>query len=329
MKVKVVLKSKEDLESTTSYRVYGSTAGFSFLTAGGDPVVATIDPTDSKALVAEITADNAFENNDGIRFFDPMTIEWTAQHKAAGETVYTEEYAGNSQNQVYVTLGEPHAILYHTLVHIACKNANGENTANDAVTKIWGEFTDRYVQRVDGMLLKYYGNWTMSNYSTATLLINADGRCGAWMRFLIDILALHNITATDVAVIPEAKQGFLIKTWRLPAGAGPFTNDGIAGINPWTFIGTSSYQWQVEAVSDGRGIPGQGTANPASIFANHALVRYNGTLYDPSYGVSYANVADMEKNISGYFTYSEQGISPNKFMRFTITDDSSDSVKEP
>ena len=39
------------------------------------------------------------------------------------------------------------------------------------------------------------------------------------------------------------------------------------------------------------GILGQGNVqDPRSIFANHAVVKYNGKLYDPSYGKSYLNL---------------------------------------
>ena len=91
--------------------------------------------------------------------------------------------AGTSANQTYVTLGDPLTTVYHTLVHLGCKNADGENTAANCTSKIWAEFTDRDVRRVDGVQLTYYASYTCCNVTTASLLANGDGQCGAWAKF--------------------------------------------------------------------------------------------------------------------------------------------------
>lgn len=58
------------------------------------------------------------------------------------------------------------------------------------------------------------------------------------------------------------------------------------------------YDWEARpapAVTDAAGIPGQGnTANPVSIFPNHAIVLFGSKYYDPSYGVTYATPAQFE-----------------------------------
>ena len=53
------------------------------------------------------------------------------------------------------------------------------------------------------------------------------------------------------------------------------------------------------------GIPGQGNNDPLAIFPDHALVRFNGLIYDPSYGKGgggkYKDIIEWEDDaISGY-----------------------------
>ncbi len=51
----------------------------------------------------------------------------------------------------------------------------------------------------------------------------------------------------------------------------------------------------------GQGVPGQNNNNPLSIFKAHCLVFYNNKYYDPSYGVIYNDIADIEaRAIDGY-----------------------------
>ena len=59
-------------------------------------------------------------------------------------------------------------------------------------------------------------------------------------------------------------------------------------------------------VSDGSGIAGQNTPDPASIFGRHVVVQIGNLLYDPSYGITYAyaegnQLGDFEaKAVAGY-----------------------------
>jgi hypothetical protein len=50
-------------------------------------------------------------------------------------------------------------------------------------------------------------------------------------------------------------------------------------------------------VHDEAGLSGQNSVNPASIFSNHAVVKIDNMLYDPSYGVTYAYAADNKLGV--------------------------------
>jgi hypothetical protein len=246
---------------------------------------------------------------DSIYCFDPMTISW---EYSTDETNWFP--AGSSVNQVYVTLGEPQTTVFHTLVHIGCKKAEGKSTPGDAVRDIWKEFEDLYVLRVDGQLLKYYGSWTVSGFTTAALLANGDSRCGGWMRFMHDILSVQNIPSTEKKVVPVNSMALLVKSWSIP-GAG-----GTSGVPNYPFLNVlktppilnTSYNWTVQVEApDRRGIAGQGNSDPISTFSDHAILLYDGQYYDPSYGDTYTGLNDMEtKSIGGYYMEGQVILPP-------------------
>ena len=65
-----------------------------------------------------------------------------------------------------------------------------------------------------------------------------------------------------------------------------------------------AYNWLFSEVTDGIGVPGQGTPDPASLFNNHQVVKF-GTppvYYDPSCGVTYSSLADIDNlAVDGYW----------------------------
>jgi hypothetical protein len=228
--------------------------------------------------------------------------------------------AGDTGHRTYVTLGAPATTMrQETLFDIGSRNADGETVAADATEKIWGEFTDRIVRKVDtssglpnGAQLSYYEDYECSNISSAALLEFEDGQCGSWARLFLDILKAQSIDQPGDFVVfrqinsygvPDADLGFLVKNWNFSATG----NSGNAqfeflGIPDSPFITATSYNWLYSEVSDQAGTPGQKTANPASLFNNHQVALIGGNYYDPSYGVKYTSLNQIDTNaISGYF----------------------------
>jgi len=214
-------------------------------------------------------------------FHHPLTITWYY-----GPTVNGPWYeAGQSSNQVYVLLGAPQtAPLYHTLVHLGCENAKGETTPEGAIPKIWEEFTDRSVVRVNtSASMQYYGPRTSQNldplpsdfFTTAGLLEHGDGRCSAWANLFVDILKTQGIVTASLKEI-RTKDVFTIGLGR--------------GFWVRSFI------------------EGQGPNEHPSIgpFASHAVVMIDNALniYDPSYGRFFPNLVKWEDLIVQMFKYS-------------------------
>jgi len=142
-----------------------------------------------------------------------------------------------------------------------------------------------------------------------------------WAELFIRIRQIQGINETDEYVLVKKAggtnyEGFVVKNWTFGAagtasGVAPYTH---LNINPLSMpfyghnaAGNDCYNWDgTPEVSDDPGIPGQGSANPASFFNNHQFVYSAATseYYDPSYGVKYdANLLDFAKALDGYYKY--------------------------
>lgn len=285
-KMKVTVKFTAATGVTGSVKVRGSGSGFSFASTDAPVSSGTV-------TVSDWAADKAFANT--VDIFDPMDLLWEVS--VDGGTTWTS--GGTSSNQTYITLGSPATTtIYHTLAQIGCQNAKGQNAEAQTIVKVWGAFTGRDVRRIDGTRLTYYADYTTTNVTTASLLTNGDGQCGAWAKLFLDMLKVQGIDQANEYIIfqPMNSSGFLVKNWNIPAAG------GISGVPGYPFlnvqdnplVGKTSYNFKYAQVTDQAGIPGQGTANPASLFGNHQIVKLDGIYYDPSYGVTYANFAAIK-----------------------------------
>jgi hypothetical protein len=242
-------------------------------------------------------------------------IEWAIGFYGVTTYWYTD-------HTMYVTWANPigtvsGSMMRETLFALGCYNAAGlSGTAGstpaqqDIVDAIYGEFTDREVQRVlpgtanlDGVNMTYWGNPAKPYHSTQDLLSHRDGKCGAWTRFLVDVLRSQGIDATlrdffapgesFSSIVaggqgPQAEKdayGSAVVAWNFPPNpqrpALPYVN---IGLNPVLFVKT----WTIGADKwhpiDESGLAAQGNENPQAYFNDHVLVEYAGQLYDPSYG---------------------------------------------
>ncbi len=261
----------------------------------------------NQLTIVDLECDIPFANK--VDFFDPMLIDWSISISMNGLKTWLD--GGTCSNQTYITLGDPLTTVYHTLAHIGCRNAQGEVSAQNCTAKIWDEFTDRDVRRVDGVQLTYYASYNCANVDTATLLLHGDGQCGAWASLFIDLRKVQGIDDKNEYVvfypiappgIPQNYVGFLVKNWT-------FSGVGLSGYPQYPylnildsgFIGLTEYRWKYAEVNDAVGIPGQGNHNPASLFNNHQVV-IEGKYYDPSYGVQYSSLEELEaQSIDGFY----------------------------
>jgi hypothetical protein len=227
-------------------------------------------------FVLDMECDEPFP--DEVAFYNPMVIDWLFSFDGG----YTWLNAGVSDNQTYVTLGSPLTTVYHTLAHLGCINAAGEYTASGCTLKIWDEFTDLDVRRIDNTQLTYYSSYLCTNVTTADLLKHGDGQCGAWARLFIDIRKVQGIDDYNEYIvfrpippagIPQNYVRIAVKNWVFSgAGSSGNTNFPYLNIPDTQYIDATGYNWLYSEANDAAGVPGQGNPNPASLFNNHQVV---------------------------------------------------------
>ncbi|HRQ30659.1 MAG TPA: hypothetical protein PLU49_11330 [Saprospiraceae bacterium] len=175
-----------------------------------------------KMTYKEIKADIEFTNNT-VDYWDDFEIKW----QFSTDNVNWVDM-GTSKNQMYVTYKEPYipsaygwdidghgeeTKAYHTILHLGCKNAEGQNTGNNVVDIIYNDgfkFVNNHdkVYRADGAgPIKYWGaptsNPTIPEYywKTSGLLQALSGTCGGWAVFYEDVLRIQGIKTSTISTV--------------------------------------------------------------------------------------------------------------------------------
>lgn len=303
-------------------------------------------PQVGNELVADnLTASGPLPNEVG--FLEPMRITWTVIKNGV-----TFE-AGTSDITVYLLYARPMVPLYLTQVDFTTHGARGKSVEQEVVDGVWSMFTPRQLMRREldprvgtishnGVILRYWTTWDLLSkdaqlfrcpgvWDTPTLLRVTIGRCGGWAQFMDDALALHGIAAPMVGVAtrpgfptgPAGSQLMLIKNWSFgtPSGAGDFPYIRTVEIrtSPAGVVTVAAVGPQNE-VDDAPGSPGQENPNPPGYFAvgDHAVVLYNGKIYDPSYGTGpFNDIMEWARaSIDGYARYRDAvQVMPNGAVR--------------
>ena len=203
-------------------------------------------------------------------YIPPLGFQW--DYSNDGGTTWRN--AGLTDHKIYITLGVPATPnLYQTVLETGCIAAQGKTDVNDVVSAIANAFTPLNVKRVaDGKTMQYWGPIASPPnpgiFTTGDLLHSADGRCGAWQNFFIDVLKAQNIPSQAILIEDKGPAS-------VPAGL--------------TFYPGGS------ALAVYQSIPAQGNPTPAYLFTDHAVVEVPTVpslasyVYDPSYGKVYTS----------------------------------------
>ena len=208
--------------------------------------------------------------------------------------------AGTSRNPMYVTYNDPLGAGLESYFYISTQAAHGQAGVQDVVDAIWEEFTDRQVLNVYGEPLGYYrGQLCAADctyYSADALVYHTNSQCGGWADLLIQCIRTQGISGTqfitieprgtpylpgDCGSFPQPAAGFIVKNYFFQdASMGPCEPYPLNFNDPCGFYSA----WTTPTVTDLPGLPGQDNPNPASWFARHFIVKFNGQYYDPAYG---------------------------------------------
>ena len=241
-----------------------------------------------------------------------LQLTWKLYVGAEGAP--TARNAGISYSCLYVTYGNagsnPPAMpspLYHSVVHIGCKAAQGQSTEQGVFDAIWAKFAGDniclYSVAIEngavndakaGNELYYYGKVAVDPITglqstvarinsvgvTVGLLQHKDGCCGAWAAFLRDTLNAQGLQA-NLSYI-----GGLM---------GPFDRSGQDAYHKLlcadSSIGIHHNQIPLE-----------------NKWINHWIVKYDNSYYDSSYGISYSGKTDIIQSFSYDYQLSSQNI---------------------
>ena len=226
-----------------------------------------------------------------VDFFDSMKINWTVTVAGMQGTIF----AGTSENQVYVTYGQPIGTnLHHTVFRVGCENAKGMSDISDIFEAIWRKFKTRNIIRADtpnDIPLGYYRDISVKKNinSVSELLKNNEGKCGAWASFMSACIHIQGFGPCLVKeMVPKNDKSY-----------------------PLSLYVMKNMDIELGRIINNPGISGQGTEDPKiKMFTNHALVTFSGEAYDPSYGLGpYRTIHDWETNsITGYALGDNSGI---------------------
>jgi hypothetical protein len=214
----------------------------------------------------------------------------------------------------------PGTVLFETLLDVACRK--GGTNESSVLTSIWSEFQNPIpgVQRkaLDGYNRPDTENgkvtemkfWESSDPPDSLLGMlsspTGDGSCFSWAQLFRDALRVHG-TAFETAQIYEVTSNyvspkrfnpkfstasFLLKNWifTAPGHAPDCSNEDFN----YLLIPT-------ELNKGPREVKGQGNPNPPGAFFNHRVVSFNGLIYDPSFGKTYASLDSWEDSaIDGF-----------------------------
>ncbi len=282
------------MKVTTVCRADPAIAGVTIKVKGDGPgnldfPETTASISDNDITIANVECSNPFVNE--IDYFESLSIAWQYSYDNGSTWVS----AGSSTNQTYITLGDPTATTYHTVLHIGCKNADGKTDPAEIVASIWAEFTDLEVKRADdNATLSYWKNYppTEPSDTLSGLLATGDGRCQCWSDFFDQAIKCQGISGSTVKVI-------------IPKSVGGVDPVGI-WVKNWDLSNTPP-----SAPQDLPGEPGQGNGDPWSKFFEHVVVEYGSTIYDPSYGKTFATLKLWQNGSLAGIAYTDGTVKKN------------------
>lgn len=252
-----------------------------------------------------------------VRYFESFNIDW----EVSFDNIHWYT-AGSSGSPVYVTWEQ--AIdegpnpwdsykYFLSLVHLACKNADGATTMEQVIDLVWEDFTDHSVLTFNGEPLHYYKDILCLYIDIPSLLKYKDGSCFSWAQLFLGTLKIHgfmqpnnylNIDPGFLNTSCGVIDGFLAKTWTFAVPTGICTD--LPYVNVWDYPSETdtSYLFLYEDVHDELGVTGQTALNPASWFFSHQVAVVNNKFYDASYGAVYETLQDLKLGaLSGWWRF--------------------------
>lgn len=267
----------------------------------------------------------AVDLDDNVDYVSDFKFSWEVSITRPATPF--KKTSGESNNEFFATLakpttpaaaaGKPSYGVMVTPLWAFCREASGSTGVTEATDKAFDAFrsTDFETHKdldplrgVDSHPLFYYKEWNTPSVDAVQLLLTRDGQCGAWTNMFRSVLLEGGVpqsTFSNQQVKPLTGSLMLINSWTF-SSVGTATYKNYSHINEFQdprlvaigpaldryaekVAGQWKYKWgMTEEVHEELGMPGQNNTNPASLFGTHYIIRVGDTIYDPSYGASFA-----------------------------------------
>ena len=167
-----------------------------------------------------------------------------------------------TEHTIYIVGAKPvkKKNAYEFAVKKGCQWAEGKTGGKESFDAIWTGFLN--IECPDGRscTLRYdHGN---SPATTAGLLSEGRGKCGAWANFFMDVIGSQGISSERIVVIPKKDQDIDL-------------DDKIGGHKRKK---TGRIKTMLVGPREAQGNP-----QPSRNFNDHVIVKHSGRFYDPSY----------------------------------------------
>ena len=257
-----------------------------------------------------------------VKRLNNINLQWQYQHSS-----WSSFADANTSTHTFYILDAPplsDVVPYIDLLDFSCNWADAQSGAANVFNRIWAEIRSQNTHPDPAQRWTYYGPGDEDELarSTRDLIVTHNGDCTAWAHFMADCCRIHGIDAEFIAIapgiieLPETRySGILVNnvtygdvyndgppriSWGYPPPRSEEDERSPLGVprlrppEPSLPIGVSSLN------TDPPGIPGQGMDTPhMKSFGFHAVVRYVGTYYDPSYMVTWGSKTAFRNALAG------------------------------
>jgi hypothetical protein len=215
-----------------------------------------------------------------------LHIDWQLEKLSGAKVSY-----GTTKHLVYVNGSASTDIQFETVLHIGTRAARGEappsiQGQSPVFQKIWSEFAANVVDgvtNVSGDALTYYIGWPpLGWFQLHELIYEHAGRCQAWAELLQAVCRQQGVP--DVGSVWITPQ---------PPAVPVDSDDPHFGLTtPTIDVWAPGARWYLLMDDD---VVGQGNPIPPRFFSNHMMTRFDGRLYDPSYGLAFESQLEWER----------------------------------
>lgn len=155
-----------------------------------------------------------------VKFFENFELDWVIIKKDQSGQEIGRVNIGKTSNKLYVTWGYPilglnssfdpksETFVHHSTIHLSCKNAKDLSNESAIIDKIFDEFNDRDVRKINGTkAMQYWGDGILQLLQTGAcgpvcgLFEYENASCGTWTYLMNDMIKIQGIPISEISIV--------------------------------------------------------------------------------------------------------------------------------